>query len=133
MNKLLSKGDQDKQPLQPRILCIDDDLDTCLMLTIALGMSNYEVESANTCADGLSKSLAGGYQFILLDAQLPDGSGREICQQIRQTDHHIPICFYSADAFPAQIEEAMEAGANVYFVKPTSPFEVEQTITRLLQ
>lgn len=121
------------QPLQPRILCIDDNEDTCVMLTIALAVSNYDVESAFTFAEGLDKALTGGYQFILLDAQLPDGCGSELCQQIRQTDPLTPICFYSADAFPAQIEEAMNAGANAYLIKPTSPFEVEQTITRLLQ
>jgi DNA-binding response OmpR family regulator len=121
------------QPLQPRILCIDDDLDTCMILSIALGRSNYEVESANTFAEGLSKALAGGYQLILLDAQLPDGCGRQLCQQIRQADIETPICFYSADGYPAQIEQAMKAGANAYLVKPTGPFEVARTITRLLQ
>jgi DNA-binding response OmpR family regulator len=121
------------QPLQPRILCIEDDEDTCVMLAIALARSDYEVESANTFAEGLSRALAGDYQFILLDAQLPDGCGRDLCQQIRQADPLTPICFYSADGFPAQIEAAMQAGANAYLVKPTAPFEVEQTITRLLQ
>jgi hypothetical protein len=88
------------QPLQPRILCIDDDEDTCMMLTIALGMSNYEVESANTFATGLIKLLrvATNSSFWTLSCRM------------------------------AVVESYVSR-----FVKPTSPFEDEQTITRLLQ
>jgi two-component system, OmpR family, alkaline phosphatase synthesis response regulator PhoP len=119
--------------IKPRILCVDDNEDTCVMLSFVLALSSYEVESAFTFAEGLNKALAGGYQFIILDSQLPDGCGSDLCNQIRQKDRQTPICFYSADAYPGQIEAAMDAGANAYLIKPIDPFEVEKTITRLLQ
>jgi DNA-binding response OmpR family regulator len=121
------------QPLQPRTLCIEDDIDTCEVLAFVLARSNYDVEIAHTFADGFNKALSGGFQAILLDSHLPDGSGKDLCRQIRQIDQYTPIIFYSADAFPAQIEEAMKAGATTYLTKPIDPFEVEQTIARLLQ
>ena len=100
------------------ILCAEDDKDTCELLNMVLGSSGYEVVSAHTFADALTKALAGKFDIYLLDNQMPDGSGVDLCRQIREFDAETPIIFYSADAFPRAIEAAMEAGANDYLIKP---------------
>lgn len=116
-----------------RILCIEDDEDTCEMLTFALQSSGYEVVSAQTFADGLSKALTDGFDTILLDSHLPDGLGIELCEKIRGFKSRTPIIFYSGEARPDCIEMAMKAGASAYLVKPIDPLEVEQTIAGLLE
>jgi DNA-binding response OmpR family regulator len=116
-----------------RILCIEDDEDTCEMLTFALQPSGYEVVSAQTGEDGLSKVLSESFDAILMDTNLPDISGIELCKQIRESDINLPIIFYSGEARPDKIEEAMKAGAQAYLKKPVDPFEVEKIIANLLE
>jgi two-component system, OmpR family, alkaline phosphatase synthesis response regulator PhoP len=116
-----------------RILCAEDDEDTCELLTLVLGRSGYEVVSAYTFADALSKALTGSFDIFLLDNKLPDGTGVDLCRQIREVDTSTPIIFYSADAFEREIEGAYNAGANAYLVKPVDPQELDRTITGLLK
>ena len=120
------------QPLHPRILCVEDDQDTCEMLAVSLGMSGYEAVSAHTATDALKKTLSSDFDIILLDNRLPDRSGIELCKQIREVDPSTPIIFYSGDAYPKQIEDAREAGARAYLVKPVDPDKLERTIKRFL-
>jgi DNA-binding response OmpR family regulator len=115
-----------------KLLCVDDDADTCEMLSVAWGRSKYELTLAQTYAEALSRALEGDYDIILLDSHLPDGSGIELCKEIREADQQTPILFYSADAQSAHIEEALEAGATTYLKKPLAPDDVEQEIEKLL-
>jgi DNA-binding response OmpR family regulator len=116
-----------------RILCAEDDEDTCEMVTYTLGRAGYDVVSAYTFTDALSKVLGGGYDCLLLDKGLPDGTGEDLCRQIRQSNTRIPIIFYSGHAFPRHIEEAMQAGADAYLIKPVDSQELERTVDQLLQ
>ena len=102
------------------------------MLTLVLSRSGYEVVSAYTFADALSKALSGSFDIFLLDNKLPDGTGVELCRQLRNVHRSTPIIFYSADAFEREIEGAYNAGANAYLVKPVDSEELNQTIARLL-
>jgi DNA-binding response OmpR family regulator len=90
-----------------RILRIEDDQDTCEILTIALQPSGYEIVSASTGKEGLSKVLTESFEAVLMDTNLPDISGIKLCKQIRQSDISIPIIFCSGEARPELIEEAM--------------------------
>lgn len=115
-----------------RILCVEDDEDTCEMLTLALQLSGYEVVAAHTFADAISKALTTHFDAYILDSRLPDGSGVDLCKEIREFNSDTPILFYSADAYPKEIEEAMNAGAQAYMVKPIDPLEVERNIRELI-
>jgi two-component system, OmpR family, response regulator CpxR len=114
------------------LLCIEDDIDTCELVAFSLGMSGYKVEAAHSIKEGLRKAREKHYSLYSIDSQLPDGSGIELCQQLRKFDPTTPILFYSADAFPQQIKMAMGAGAQAYLVKPTDPDELTRTVENLL-
>jgi DNA-binding response OmpR family regulator len=103
------------------------------MLSYFLGAETYEMVSAHTFVDGLAKGLAEKFDAILLDSRLPDGSGLELCRQIRTVNQQTPIIFYSADAYPNQIEEAMQAGATLYLKQPLAPDAVETALQIILQ
>jgi DNA-binding response OmpR family regulator len=102
-----------------RILCVDDDLDTCQMVETLLRLSGYEVTYAMTVADGSTLAKKGGFDLYLLDWYFPDGSGIELCQYIRMFDATTPILFCSGAAYETDIKRAMGAGAQGYLVKPT--------------
>jgi CheY-like chemotaxis protein len=121
------------QSFKPRILLVDDNADSCEIVTIWLTEAGYEVVLAHTTAEALNKTLTGGFDLLLLENHLPNGSGLELCQQIRMVNNYTPICFYTCDSLPKQIEAAMRAGANAYLVKPVFPADLEQVVRQLLQ
>jgi DNA-binding response OmpR family regulator len=120
------------QFFKPRILLVDDNADSCEIVTIWLTEAGYEVVLAHTAAEALNKTLTGDFDLLLLENHLPDGSGLELYQQIREIKNYTPICFYTCDGFPKQIEAALRAGANAYLVKPVFPDDLERVVRQLL-
>ncbi len=115
-----------------RILCVEDHVDTSGMLAYWLRVSGYTFVPALTFADGLNKAHSGNFDAYIIDNRLPDGRGVDLCRQIRQGDAETPIIFYSADAYPHVIEEAFQAGANEYLVKPVNLSDLEKVIATYL-
>ena len=116
-----------------RVLYIEDHEDTRELVTLVLEQKSYEVVTGGTIASGVA--LAGSEQFdlYLLDSWLPDGSGLDLCKQIRQFDPVTPILFYSATAYEADREQALRSGAQAYLVKPSHPSELCRLVTTLIE
>jgi CheY-like chemotaxis protein len=104
-------------PSRRCILCIDRDLDTCLMMQTFLGLEGFEVRTAVSLSEGLNEARKH-FDLYLMDFEFPDGTGPELCQQIRAFDPATPVIFCSGSAYPSQREQAMRAGAHAYLVKP---------------
>jgi DNA-binding response OmpR family regulator len=112
-----------------RILCIEDDADTCELLTTWLGLSNCKVMSASTMARGVELAQQG-FDLFIVDSRLPDGSGVEVCKRIRAFDSHTPILFWSAD--DEGLHHAYAAGAQAFIPKPIDPDPFLKTIEDLM-
>lgn len=115
-----------------RILCVEDDEDSCELMSFFLGSEGYEVVSANSAAEALMLAEGGGFALYILDNWFVSGSGIELCRQIRAFDPHTPILFYSGAAYDADIVEGMRAGAQAYLVKPTNFNKIIETVKRLI-
>jgi len=101
-----------------RILCADDNEDTCFMLAALLGQAGCEATAARTVSDALRLAGDGGFDLYVLDNKFPDGSGAELCRSIRRFDPLTPVLFYSGAAFDSDREESLAAGAQEYVAKP---------------
>ena len=119
-------------PSRRRILCIDSDLDTGLMMQTFLGLEGFEVRTVVSLSEGLNRARNGHSDLYLMDFEFPDGTGAELCQQIRAFDPATPVIFCSGSAYPSQREQAMRAGAYAYFVKPLDFECLLQTIAKSL-
>jgi DNA-binding response OmpR family regulator len=115
-----------------RVVCVDDDRDTCEMVRAVLNSSGYDVLTATTVREGLSLIRNNGCDLILLDGRLPDGTGVEMCRAIRAFDPETPILFCSGADDRSDIERAMCAGAQGYLVKPYGLRRLKQSIAGLL-
>ena len=73
--------------------------------------------------------------MILLDIHLPGMSGHEVIRILKQdeTTREIPVVAISADAMPADIQEAMQAGFEAYITKPINIGEFDVVIDGLLK
>ena len=116
----------------PRVLYIEDHEDTRELVTLVLEQRRYEVVTGSTIETGIK--LAGSQEFdlYLLDSWLPDGSGLDLCRQIRQFDKATPILFYSAAAYEIDKDQAMNSGAQAYLIKPSHPSELCSLVDSLI-
>jgi CheY-like chemotaxis protein len=106
------------QPKKRRILCVDDDEDTCFMLTNLLGQENYEATSVKSVSEALKLARSESFNLYVLDEWFPKDAGLGLCRKIREFDPHTPIVFYSGAAFESDREEALYAGAQAFVAKP---------------
>lgn len=101
-----------------RVLCVDDDEDSRMMLTTLLKLALIDAKAVGTGAQALSSIQAEPFDLYMLDARLPDVDGFELCRRLRAMDRKTPILFFSGAAFESDKKKGMEAGANGYVVKP---------------
>src|SRR5262249_52533843 len=81
---------------------------------------------------GLDIIRRGVFDLYVLDNWLPDGTGIELCREIRRTDPNTPVIFLSAAAYARDHDEAMAAGATTYLDKPTGIFRLQFRLKELL-
>ena len=117
----------------PRVLYIEDHDDTRELVTLVLEQRSYEVVTGSTIQSGVSLAGSQHFDLYLLDSWLPDGSGLDLCRQIREFDKATPILFYSAAAYENDRADAIESGAQAYLVKPSQPSELCNLVTSLIE
>lgn len=101
-----------------RILCIDNNEDTCELLTTMLRISNLEAVCAPDVSKALEMMKGERFSLYITDSHLPSVSGLTLCEQIRVMDKDTPIVMFSGAGHQSQIDAGMRAGANAYLVKP---------------
>lgn len=117
----------------PRVLYIEDHEDTRELVTLLLSQRNYEVVTGDSIESGIALAIAGEFDLYLLDSWLPDGSGLELCQKIREFDQNTPILFYSAAAYASDRELALQCGAQAYMIKPSQPSDLCSLVSELIE
>ena len=115
-----------------RILCVEDNEDTCFILETLLSRQDFEVVSAPDAEEALRLIEKEKFNLYIVDTALPAMSGLDFCKEVRKVDPETPILIYSAAAFESDRAEGMLAGANAYIAKPNID-EVVPTVKRLLE
>ena len=114
------------------ILLVEDEISITEPLAEALGREGFETKVAATAAEALE--VAGRIQpdLVLLDVMLPDGSGFDVCRELRQRSQ-VPIIMLTARGEEADRVVGLELGADDYIVKPFSAREVAARIRAVLR
>jgi DNA-binding NtrC family response regulator len=121
------------EPAMARLLLIDDD--PALIpeqVRQAFPAPGYRVEVAGPGAEGLERVRAELPDVILLDLRLPDQSGLEVYQQLRQIDARIPVVFVTLAKGADAAIEAMKQGAYDYLFKPLDLHQLRQVVGEAL-
>lgn len=106
-----------------RILIVDDDADLSFIISEMLTEHGYETVLAADVDEAYEKLTANCCQLVLLDINLPDGTGYEVCEEIRRNSK-IPVIFASARSMENDIIAGFEAGGDDYLPKPYSMKEL---------
>lgn len=99
------------------IFFIEDDLSLINGLSFALKKQGYELTIARTTAEANRLWEQNRYDLVLLDVALPDGSGFDLCEKIRQTSK-VPIMFLTAADEETDIIMGLDIGGDDYITKP---------------
>ena len=114
------------------ILLVEDEESITTPLAEALERDGFHTEVAHTVAEGLAKGRTVRPDLVLLDIGLPDGSGLDVCRELRAASR-VPIIILSARGEEADRVVGLELGADDYVVKPFSAREVLARIRAVLR
>jgi len=114
------------------VLLVEDELSIAAPLVEALAREGFELEVAETATGALERARTVQPDLILLDVGLPDGSGFDVCRELRQGSQ-VPIIMLTARGEEADRVVGLELGADDYVVKPFSAREVVARIRAVLR
>ena len=115
-----------------RILHVDDHQDTRLVMAAMLQDRGYGVLTAGSVGEALELAKDVIFDLFILDVRLPDGTGVELCQKLREMRPGIPIIYYSAYGDAAEVESALAMCGDAYLKKPVCITDIENLVARLL-
>jgi DNA-binding response OmpR family regulator len=111
-----------------KLLMIEDDIELANKVSEWLQFEKFTVDVAHTGADGNHFLAAYQYDAIMLDWQLPDASGVDICKNFRLRGGLTPILFLTGRDAIEHKEQGLDAGADDYLTKP---FHLKELTARL--
>lgn len=117
------------------ILVVDDDDSFRETLSDAMALEDIDVEGAGSAAQALDRIGDNCPSLILLDVQLPDVHGFELCRELKRDKRcaEVPIVFLSAKyTEPADRAEGLLMGADAYLSKPISFESLREEVRYLL-
>ena len=114
------------QPVSPLVLIVDDDLTTSRMLQGILAGAGFRTATVGSVEAAWTNLGDQHPDLVLLDVNLPDGNGFELCQQLQKEPglSQIPVLFISANHDLAAKVRGFEAGGVDYISKPLAAAEV---------
>jgi DNA-binding response OmpR family regulator len=119
---------------RPIVLCADDDEDILQLVALRLARAGYEVLTASDGAAALAKAQERTPAVAILDVMMPRMGGIDVVQAFRADDalRGVKVVLLSARVQDADKERGLQAGADVYLIKPFRFEELEETVAQLL-
>jgi CheY-like chemotaxis protein len=116
----------------PTVLLVEDDNYVSAAIWTLLKYSNFDVTIAETGTEGLKLVGTLSPHIIILDVNLPDINGLEICRRLKAdpATSHLPVVFLSARIEFAQ--EAIAVGAEIFLAKPNDVSRLADTLSQIL-
>jgi len=111
-----------------RLLVVDDALDIATLLKLAFQMDGYAVDTALSGEHALELATVNEYDILILDLNLPDLDGIDVCRRLRSEQPRLLIILLTARTDKAAIITGLDAGADDYLTKP---FDYEELVARV--
>jgi two-component system, OmpR family, KDP operon response regulator KdpE len=115
-----------------RVLIVDDDLSFRRVVRTMMAAKGYEVSEARNGTEALEHVRAAKYDLLLLDINMPEMTGVEVCREIRKTSE-VPIIMLTVRNTESDKVEALDAGADDYITKPFGARELLARIRAALR
>ena len=110
-----------------KILLLEDDSAIGMGLKYSLEKEGYAVDHFENCKGAMGSFKKGDYSLCILDINLPDGNGYDVCKFIKEKED-IPVIFLTASDAEVNVVMGLEMGADDYICKP---FRVNELMARI--
>ena len=110
------------------ILVIEDDPSVRTLVKAVLEHNGNQVETADNATEGESEAVENDFDMIILDLDLPDGNGYDVCKNIREKNIETPVLILSGEHETDVKVKMLKVGADDYLTKP---FNTEELIARM--
>ena len=118
--------------MSERILVVEDEANIASFVSAYLEKAGYVVDRAVNGAEAKEKAVSTSPSLILLDLNLPDMDGLEVCRHVRATST-VPILMLTARDDDVDKIVGLEVGADDYLTKPFNPRELVARIRSILR
>jgi len=115
------------------ILIVEDDSDMRTFLQEALEEESHMVDVAEDGKKGLQKAQINNYDLVILDNQMPEKTGKQVCVELRASGKTMPILMLSVIGEVATKVDMLTAGADDYMTKPFAFSEFMARVKALLR
>ncbi|MFN0039292.1 MAG: ATP-binding protein [Burkholderiales bacterium] len=115
-----------------RVLVVDDGPENRELVRLVLEDFGIGVEEAENGLTGVAKAMAGGFDAILMDIQMPELDGLSATRRLRDNGCALPILALTAHAMKGYEQEIREAGCTGWLVKPIDIEHLIETLAGLL-
>ena len=116
-----------------RLLVVDDEPNVRFSLEQALASATIEVATVPTAREAIASVGRRGADVVILDVRLPDMTGLDAFDRIRQLDPRLPVIIITAFASTETAIEAMKRGAFEYLLKPLDLHELRAVVGRAIE
>ena len=133
VEKSMPKTEDKKQ-----VLLVEDSEDNRMVINLFLKKTPYQLSYAENGKEGLEKYIAGNYDIILMDIQMPVMDGYEATKAIREYEKEnnkteIPILALTANAFQEDAQRCIEYGCTAHMAKPVKKKKLLNALEKNLQ
>lgn len=121
-------------PYKQKILIVEDDQQISRMLTTVLEKTGFQVKSVECGTLAIRDATAARPDLVILDLNLPDMSGLQVCRELRSLYHPsvVPIIMFTGMNQPIDQLRGFAHGADAYLTKPCEMTELVGTVGSLL-
>ncbi|MEJ7901829.1 MAG: response regulator transcription factor [Thermomicrobiales bacterium] len=114
---------------QERTLLVVEDEDSIReLVSTALRFKGFAVTSVASGRDALAEARNASFDLLVLDVNLPDVDGFEICRKLRGDGNQVPVVFLTARDDPGDLRAGFTGGGDDYITKP---FSLEELVLRI--
>jgi DNA-binding response OmpR family regulator len=115
-----------------QVLLVEDDPMIAKTLVMSLRYQGFELAVAASAGEARTVLTQRAFDLVMFDVGLPDGSGLDLCRDLRLRDTQIPILMLSARTDEATVVAGIESGADDYMRKPYGLHELSARLQRLV-
>jgi two-component system response regulator PilR (NtrC family) len=119
--------------VQQRLLLVDDESSLLEFLSLLFQGEGYSVDTADSVVAARRRLAERGYDLVLCDITMPDGSGLDLLREVRAGDERAAMIMMTAYTSTSSAIEAMKLGAYDYISKPFDVEELKVVVQKALE
>ena len=118
--------------MENQLLIVEDDKELATMLAMHFEDAGFQVSETSSCHESMKIINSHHFHIVLLDIELPDGTGLELIPLLRKADTKIPIIVMTGNSEPELADRVSAIGIPYFLTKPIHTVELDRLVRQAL-